>query len=143
MIYDLQHYFMNIKFQGKKIEIPCFFTINAVILAVFSSSIIFFPAIYAESAADTMPPIQSFGNFTCTMGVGHAFLTGYFNNENIPYKVIFLKMLVLDKNGQILSIGYGNISDVKPHEIKAFSAITRFSGNFSSCTVQVDSAIPK
>ena len=134
---------MNIKFQGKKIKISCFLTINVAILAIFSSSIIFFPEAYADSAADTMPPIQNFSNFTCTMEVGHAFLTGYFNNENIPYKVIFLKMLVLDKNGQIISTGYGNISDVKPHEIKAFSAITRFSGNFSSCIVQVDSAIPK
>ena len=118
-------------------------TINVIILAVFSSSIIFFPGIYAEPATDTMPSVQNFGNFTCTAGIGNIFLTGQFSNGDIHYMVIFLKMLVLDKNGQILSTGYGNISDVKPHEIKEFSAVARFSGSFSSCMIQVDSAIPK
>jgi len=70
-------------------------------------------------------------------------LIGQFNNNDTFYKVIFLKMLIQDKNGYNLATGYGNISDIKPHETKAFHAITRFSGSFSSCTVQVDNVIPK
>ena len=70
-------------------------------------------------------------------------LIGQFNNNNTFYRVIFLKMFIHDRNGQVLAAGSGNISDIKPHETKIFNAITRFSGNFSSCTIQVDNAIPK
>lgn len=70
-------------------------------------------------------------------------LTGQYTNGDTPYRVIFLKMLVLDENGHTIATGNGNISDIGVHEIKTFNAITRFSGNFSSCTVQIDNSIPK
>jgi hypothetical protein len=70
-------------------------------------------------------------------------LTGQYTNGDTPYKVIFLKMLVLDKNGHTIATGNGNIPDIGAYEIKTFNAITRFSGNFSSCTVQIDNSIPK
>lgn len=91
----------------------------------------------------TVLPTFSFSNVTCTEGIGNVLLIGQFNNNDTFYKVIFLKMLIQDKNGYNLATGYGNISDIKPHETKAFHAITRFSGSFSSCTVQVDNVIPK
>lgn len=91
----------------------------------------------------TVLPTFSFSDIICTEGVGNVLLTGQFNNNDTFYKVVFLKMLIQDKNGYNLATGYGNISDIKPHETKTFHAITRFSGNFSSCTVQVDNVIPK
>ncbi|MDE1812702.1 MAG: FxLYD domain-containing protein [Thaumarchaeota archaeon] len=70
-------------------------------------------------------------------------LTGYIVNGDTYFQAIFLKMFVLDKQGKVIATGYGNISDVKPHETTPFDAIARFSGNFSSCTIQIDNAIPK
>ena len=98
---------------------------------------------HADSQETTVLPLQSFSNFTCTAGIGNVLLTGHFTNGDTPFKVVFLKMLVLDSNWHILSTGYGDISDVKPHETKSFTAVARFSGNYSSCTIQVDNAIPK
>lgn len=135
--------FTDIKLYCERIKLLHSPSVNVAILVLFSSSVVFFPEAYAESATDTIPPTTRFSNFTYTVGISSIFLMGQFSNGDIPYKVIFLKMSVLDKNGHALATGYGNISDIKPHEIKAFSAITRFSGNFSSCIIQVDSAIPK
>ena len=114
-----------------------------IFFAILASCIISFHPVHADSQETTVLPLQSFSNFTCTAGIGNVLLTGHFTNGDTPFKVVFLKMLVLDSNWHILSTGYGNISDVKPHETKAFTAVARFSGNFSSCTIQVDNAIPK
>lgn len=98
--------------------------------------------VYGDSGT-TVSPTFSFSNVTCTEGIGHVLLIGQFNNNGTFYRVIFLKMFIQDRNGQVLAAGSGNISDIKPHETKIFNAITRFSGSFSSCTIQVDNAIPK
>ena len=97
---------------------------------------------YGDSGT-TNSPSYSFSNTTCSKGIGNVLLTGQFNNNDTFYRVIFLKMLIHDKDGHVLATGNGNISDIKPHETKIFNAITRFSGNFSSCTIQIDSVIPK
>jgi hypothetical protein len=91
----------------------------------------------------TVSSSYSFSNVTCSEGIGNVLLTGQFNNNDTFYKVIFLKMLILDRNGHVLSMGNGYISDAKPHEIKNFNAITRFSSDFSSCLIQIDNVIPK
>jgi hypothetical protein len=127
----------------KKIKIRNFPTSSLVLLALFSSGIGSVPLSHADSAGTTNSTIQSFSNFTCIKGIGNVMLTGQYTNGDIPYRVIFLKMLVLDENGHIIATGNGNIPDIGSHEIKTFNAITRFSGNFSSCTVQIDNSIPK
>lgn len=129
MIYKLQDYLNST---------PAHITFFAIALSCIA---LLHPA-HADSQ-ETMVPLQSFSNFTCTAGIGNVLLTGHFTNGDTPFKVVFLKMLVLDSNWHILSTGYGNISDVKPHETKSFTAVARFSGNYSSCTIQVDNAIPK
>jgi len=116
---------------------------HIILFALAVSSIALFHPAHADSQETTILPLQSFSNFTCTAGIGNVLLTGHFTNGDTPFKVVFLKMMVLDKNWHILSTGYGNISDVKPHETKSFTAVARFSGNYSSCTIQVDNAIPK
>lgn len=51
--------------------------------------------------------------------------------------------MIHGNNEQILATGNGYISDIKPHETKTFNAVTRFSGNFSSCSIQIDNVIPR
>jgi hypothetical protein len=134
---------LSTKFPGKKIKASYFLPISFVFLVLFSSHMESIPAAHADPAGTITPPMQSFSNFTCTAGIGSVLLIGQFTNGDTPYKVIFLKMLVLDKNGHVIATGSGNIPNITPHETTTFNAITRFSGDFSSCTVQVDSAIPK
>jgi len=119
-----------------------FFSINSIFFIISLLYIISLPEAYGDSRI-TNSSTYNFSNVTCSEGIGNVLLTGQFNNNDTFYRVIFLKMLIHDKNGQVLATGNGNISDIKPHETKIFNAITRFSGNFSSCTVQIDSAIPK
>ena len=133
----------SIKYLHKKIKIQNFSTTSLVLLALFSSYMESIPGIHADSAGTTNSTIQSFSNFTCTKGIGNVMLTGQYTNGDTPYRVIFLKMFLLDEKGHTIATGNGNISDIGAHEIKIFDAITRFSGNFSSCTVQIDNAIPK
>lgn len=117
--------------------------VHIMFFVIAVSCIALLHPVHADSQETTVLPLQSFNNFTRTSGIGNVLFTGHFTNENTPFKVVFLKLLVLDKNWHILSTGYGNISDVKPHETKSFTAVARFSGNYSSCTIQVDNAIPK
>lgn len=137
MIYNT----LNDRFPGKEIKISYFVLVSFSFLILFSPYMKSIPEVRADST--TTSPIQSFSNFTCAKGIGNVLLTGQYTNGDTPYKVIFLKMLVLDENGHTIATGHGNISDIAAHEIKSLNAIARFSGDFSSCTVQIDSAIPK
>ena len=132
---------MNVKPDSKKI-IKFYSVNNFVFFTFFLLYMASTQEVYADSVGMTTST-QSFSNFTCIIGIGNVQLIGQFTNGDTPYKVIFLKMLVLDKDGKIIATGNGNISDIKSHETKTFNAITRFSGNFSSCTVQIDNAIAK
>lgn len=130
---------MNVKPDSKKII--KFHSVSSFAFFVFLLFISIQEA-HADSSGTTVPT-QSFSNFTCTAGIGNVELVGQFTNGDTPYKVIFLKMLLLDKNGNTIATGNGNIPNIKAHETVTFNAITRFSGNFSSCTVQIDNAIEK
>ncbi len=117
-------------------------TISFILFTIFLLYVFSFQLARADPGYPSIP-IQNFSNFTCVAGVGSVILTGYIINGDTAFKAIFLKMLVLDSQGNVIATGYGNISDVKPHETTPFDAIARFSGNFSSCTIQIDNAIPK
>ena len=116
-----------------------FFLINSIFFIITLLYITSLSEVYGDSGTTAF----TFTNVTCTEGIGHVLLIGQFNNNGTFYKVIFLKMFIHDRNGQVLATGSGNISDIKPHQTKIFHAITRFSGDFSSCIVQVDNAIQK
>ena len=119
-----------------------FFPKNSIFFIVLLFYVISLSEAYGDSGA-TNSSSYSFSNITCSQGIGNVLLVGQFNNNDTFYRVIFLKMLIHGKDGQVLATGNGNISDIKPHETKIFNAITRFSGDFSSCTIQIDSVIPK
>lgn len=119
-----------------------FFSINSIFFIVLFFYILSLSEAYGDSGT-TNSSSYSFSNITCSEGIGNVLLIGQFNNNDTFYRVIFLKMLIQGKDGQVLATGNGNISDVKPHETKIFNAITRFSGDFSSCTIQIDSVIQK
>ena len=119
-----------------------FLSINFVFFTISSFYAISFSEAYGYSGT-TNSSSYSFSNITCSEGIGNVLLIGQFNNNDTFYRVIFLKMLIHGKDGQVLATGNGNISDIKPHETKIFDAITRFSGNFTSCAIQIDSVIPR
>ena len=119
-----------------------FFPIGSIFLIISLFYIISLSEAYGDSGP-TVLSTYSISNVTCSQGIGNVFLIGQFNNNDTFYRVIFLKMLIHDKNGNVLATGNGNISDIKPHETKIFNAITRFSGTFHSCTIQIDNAISK
>ena len=119
-----------------------FFPINSIFFIISLLYIASLSEVYGDSEK-IVSHTFSFSNIICTEGIGNVLLIGQFNNNDTFYKVIFLKMLIHDKNGQVIATGNGDISNIKPHETKIFNAITRFSGNFSSCTIQIDNAISK
>ncbi len=86
---------------------------------------------------------QGFSNVHCSRGTEYAFMTGQYTSGNDSYKVIFIKMTLLDSTGHILVTGNGAISDVGAHTTTNFDAIARYSSSFTSCQVQVDSSIKK
>ena len=131
---------MNIKPDSRKIIKS--HSVSSFVFFVFFLSFVSIQESHADSSGTTTST-QSFSNFMCTSGIGNVELIGQFTNGDAPYKVIFLKMLLFDKNGKIVATGNGNIPNIKAHETVTFNAITRFSGNFSSCTVQIDNAIEK
>jgi len=88
-------------------------------------------------------PAEGFSNVECSQGSGFALMTGQYTSGAVPNKVVFLKMSLLDNTGHVLSTGNGDISDIDAHKTKSFNAIARFNDNFTSCTVQVDTTIPK
>ena len=119
-----------------------FFPTSSIFLIISLFYIISLSEAYGASET----PISStynFSNVTCSEGIGNVLLIGQFNNNDTFYRVIFLKMLIHDKNDNVLATGSGYISDIKPHETKTFNAITRFSSTFSSCTIQIDNTISK
>ena len=119
-----------------------FFPAGSIFLIISLFYIISLSEAYGDSGT-SVSSTYSFSNVTCSKGIGNVLLIGQFNNNDTFYRVIFLKMLIHDKNGNVLATGNGYISDIKPHETKTFNAITRFSSTFSSCTIQIDNTISK
>jgi len=88
-------------------------------------------------------PGDGFSNIVCKSGYQYVQMTGQYTAGNISYKVIFLRMALLDSNGSVLAKGFGFIDNVDAHKTKTFNAITRYPSTFASCIIQIDSAIPK
>src|SRR5438309_3606983 len=87
-------------------------------------------------------PVEGFSNMTCKSGTDYVLMTGQYTAGNIPYKVIFLRMALLDNNGNVLATGTGHVGNVEVNKTITFNAITRYPSTFSSCTIQIDNAIP-
>gem|GEM_PF-2542444 len=137
-------WYVNLKFMAVKPSgsNELYSVIGSIFLVISLPYIFSFQLAHADSGYPSIP-VQNFSKFTCVAGVGSVILTGYIINGDTAFRIIFLKMFVLDSQGNVIAVGYGNISDVKPHETAPFDAIARFNGNFSSCTIQIDNAIPK
>ena len=88
-------------------------------------------------------PEEGFSNISCKSGYQYVQMIGQYTAGNISYKVIFLRMLLLDNNGLVLAKGFGLVDDIDANQTKTFNAITRYPSTFSSCTIQIDNAIPK
>lgn len=88
-------------------------------------------------------PAEGFSNISCKSGYQYVQMTGQYTAGNVSYKVIFLRMLLLDNNGLVLAKGFGLVGDIDANQTKTFNAITRYPSTFSSCTIQIDNAIPK
>jgi hypothetical protein len=88
-------------------------------------------------------PVVGFSNMTCYSGFDYVEMTGQYTAGNTSYKVIFLRMALLDDIGNVIAIGTGHVYGVDAHKTTTFNAITRYDSTFSSCTIQIDSAIPK
>jgi hypothetical protein len=88
-------------------------------------------------------PVLGFSNVHCSKGTEYAFMTGQYTSGSLSYKAIFIKMILLDRVGNILATGNGFITAVNAHETTNFDAIARYDGSFASCQVQVDSSIEK
>ena len=81
--------------------------------------------------------LEGFSNLECSQGRTHVIMTGQYTNGDTPYKIIFLKIHLLDSKGNVLSSAGDYISDVGPHETKNFLILTRHHGNYDSCSVQI------
>ncbi|MBI3639502.1 MAG: hypothetical protein HY223_04215 [Thaumarchaeota archaeon] len=88
-------------------------------------------------------PSTGFSNIQCGKGTSYALMIGQYTGGSIPYRTIFLKMMLLDSAGHVLTTGNGHISDIGAYETKSFNAIARYDKDFTSCQVQVDTSIPK
>jgi len=92
---------------------------------------------------DKTNPKEGFSNIVCTSGYLYVQMTGQYTAGNISYKVIFLRMALLDSNGSVIAKGFGFVDDVDAYKTKNFNAIVRYPSTFSSCTIQIDNAIQK
>ena len=88
-------------------------------------------------------PIQGFSNIVCKSGYQYVQMTGQYTAGDISYKVIFLRMILLDNDGNAIAKGFGFIDDIDAHITKTFNAVTRYPSTFSSCIIQIDGTIPK
>ena len=87
--------------------------------------------------------MEGFSNVVCKSGYEYVQMTGQYTAGDISYKVIFLRMILLDNNGNALANGFGFVDDIDAHKTKTFNAITRYPSTFSSCIIQIDGTIPK
>jgi hypothetical protein len=92
---------------------------------------------------DKTNPVGGFSNIVCKSGYEYVQMTGQYTAGNISYKVIFLQMVLLDNNGNVVAKGFGFVDDIDANETKNFNAITRYPSTFSSCIIQIDGTIPK
>lgn len=99
-----------------------------------------------ESNSNNPKTFGDFTNIVCTPGYSFVEMTGKYTNGDIPYSLIFLRMILLDQNGNSISTGSDTISDIDANVSRYFQITARYpatSQNYTSCEVQIDSAIPK
>ncbi len=89
------------------------------------------------------PRQEGFSNTQCKKGDAHVEMVGKYTNGGKPYEIVSLRMTVLDSKGEILASGSGTISNIGAYESKYFNIITRYSTEFASCEVQVESVLPR
>jgi hypothetical protein len=87
--------------------------------------------------------LQGFSGMVCTQGYKYVQMTGRYTNGDIPYSVIFLRLSLTNNVGDVVATGSGIISHINAHQTKFFDAIAIYSGNFTTCDIQIDSAIPE
>ena len=93
-------------------------------------------AAFAESS-------EGFDGIYCVKSYSHALMIGKYTNGDKPLGLVILKMTLLDSLGNVIATGRGNIADIEAYQTKEFHAITRHAGNFDSCSIHINSAIPK
>lgn len=86
---------------------------------------------------------QGFSGIVCTQGYNYVQMTGRYTNGDIPYLAIFLRLSLTNNVGDVVATGSGIISNINAHQTKFFDAIAIYSGNFTTCDIQIDSAIPE
>lgn len=89
------------------------------------------------------PQKEGFSNIQCKKGETYVEMVGKYTNGNTPYKIVSLRMMVLDANKEILATGSGTISNIGSSESKYFNVIARHATEFASCEVQVESVLPR
>lgn len=85
---------------------------------------------------------EGFSGMVCTQGYKYVQMTGRYTNGNTPYSAMFLRLSLTDDKGDVVATGSGIISNINAHQTKFFDAIAIYSGNFTSCDIQIDNAIP-
>ncbi|HEU5488694.1 MAG TPA: hypothetical protein VFV16_07720, partial [Candidatus Nitrosotalea sp.] len=98
---------------------------------------------YALSSDSNIATSPGFNNIECSKGPGYTLMTGTYTNNGKSDEIDFLQMSLLDKEGHVIATGNGMISHANANEPTFFSAITRTDKDFASCTVQIDTSIPK
>ncbi|HYL65508.1 MAG TPA: hypothetical protein VET47_00120 [Candidatus Limnocylindrales bacterium] len=83
---------------------------------------------------------EGFSSTQCSQVPGYVIMTGNYTGGDMPHRLILLKMSVLDPKGHTLATGGSYILNVGSHKTKMFEAMTRFHGQYSSCTIQIQSA---
>ncbi len=86
---------------------------------------------------------EGFSGIACIQGYNYVQMTGRYTNGDVPYSVIFLRLSLTNNAGDVVSTGSGIISNINAHQTKFFDAIAIYSRNFTSCDIQIDSAIPE
>ena len=114
-----------------------------VVLFFIAFSIAIILAQNTTAYGKTNDPIEGFSNIVCKSGYEYVQMTGQYTAGSTSYKVIFLRMVLLDENGYVLAKGFGHVDNIDAHKTTDFNAIVRYPSTFSSCIIQIDSAIPK
>ncbi len=80
---------------------------------------------------------------TCKKHNSIVTLSGDYTNDDYYYDAIFLKLLVFDDLGKVVSTGLSKIVDVVPKEFRHFSVSTPHTEKMNSCSVIIDSKFSK
>lgn len=101
------------------------------------------PTSIPNSNVNTNQNMSPFSNTQCVQDeYGFVKMTGKYTNGAIPYSFVYLKLGVIDSKGTVVATGPGIVSDINAYETKLFDASASYSGQFSSCQIQVETQLP-